>query len=910
MLSSIRTQLVIVLAALIGLILVQSYIAHENQAVLNQGIDSASSAIAAVGIVKELERDVVDLQRNVLIFKENASSTAITRFTRLMTSINVKLDTLAQSNIVYPESDENNVLTRMHEHLEAYKDNFSQVVDARAQRDNLVSEGTLANIIALQNLANRLLEQGEISNATFNGIKNQLVLAENATLKYLQKPDITFVKAFNQALLPLTDSVNGVDGLSELNRRSADRIAARANRLKADFLTLTQITQGNLFLVNVVMAGSAREFLYLSGELANNVSAQSDATTKQTYELAAKTQENGELFSLISILLALAAAVFTMVRILEPIRSITHVFNELSRDVQIENIPGNNRIDEIGKLSRAAMVFSNKNRQTQKLLEDAQNLNVEQERLNHELRVSKLKAEQATASKSIFLANMSHEIRTPMNGIIGLIELAQKQALSSTVKDYLDKAAYSGQILLSVINDILDFSKIEAGELKIEEVNFSLHSLFDNLIAVIALRAKEKNLSVRFSVNPSLYSQIVGDPLRIAQIIMNIGNNAVKFTEQGRIEIEFDGALSDSGEVFNLTMRVSDTGIGMSQAQLGRIFKPFTQADGSTNRTYGGTGLGLAIVSQLVELMHGELHATSALGKGSEFIITLPLKVINQQRGILDQTPALPDNSMYVTNSALLPKAYIQHIQLLAQSIVSIEYAQEQANLPAHILIDVPDFVTFRQNLSWFKTLVEEGKSVGLIMESAGSALQTKYASLWHNPLIMHPFTPVQFERFIKQVIVKDTPEEFQAVHNEENEEKNVLFEGHVLLVEDNNINQLVTGEMLTNLGLTFDVAEDGQQAVRKIENSSEYDLILMDVQMPVMDGYEATKALRAKGFTDIVIIGLSANAMKEDEKNALNSGMNDYLTKPIKQKALTLKLAQFLTNGAYVVNGKNDYHI
>jgi signal transduction histidine kinase/ActR/RegA family two-component response regulator len=901
MLSSIRTQLVIVLAALIALILVQSYIAHENQVVLNRGVDSASAAISAVGIVKELERDVVDLQRNVLIFKENASSSAITRFTRLMASINAKLEILAQSNIVHSDSDENHVLTRMHEHLDAYKQNFFQVVDARAQRDNLVSEGTLANIIALQNLANRLVEQGEINTATFSEIKNQLILAENATLKYLQKPDITFVNAFNQALLPLSDIVNG------LNSRLGERITSRVKTLKTDFLTLTQITQGNLFLVNVVMAGSAREFLYLSGELASNVSAQSDAITKQTYKLAEQTQKNGELFSLISILLALVAAIFTMVRILGPIRSITNVFNKLSQDVQIENIPGSKRIDEIGKLARAAMVFSDKNKQTEKLLEDAQNLNIEQERLNHELRVSKLKAEQATASKSIFLANMSHEIRTPMNGIIGLIELAQKQTLSDTVRDYLDKAAYSGQILLSVINDILDFSKIEAGELKIEEVNFSLHSLFDNLIAVIALRAKEKNLSVRFAVKPSLYSQIVGDPLRIAQIIMNIGNNAVKFTEQGRIEIDFDGALNNSGDVLHLTMRVSDTGIGMSQAQLGRIFKPFTQADGSTNRTYGGTGLGLAIVSQLVELMHGELHATSALGKGSEFVITLPLKVINQQRGVLHQTPALPHDSMYVTDSALLPQAYIQHIQLSSQSIVSIEQAKDKAHLSAHILIDVPDFSTFRQNLSWFRTLVEEGKSVGLVMESAGSALQEKYASLWHNPLIMHPFTPVQFERFIKQVIAHDTTEESHAVNDEESI---VLFEGHVLLVEDNNINQLVTGEMLTNVGLTFDVAEDGKQAVRKIENSSEYDLILMDVQMPVMDGYEATKALRAKGFTDIVIIGLSANAMKEDKQNAIDAGMNDYLTKPIKQKALTMKLAQFLTDGSHDGNSKNDYHI
>ena len=162
-------------------------------------------------------------------------------------------------------------------------------------------------------------------------------------------------------------------------------------------------------------------------------------------------------------------------------------------------------------------------------------MNSQLESLNKAITEAKIKAEQATASKSMFLANMSHEIRTPMNGIIGLIELAQQQELSTTVKGYLDKAAYSGQILLSVINDILDFSKIEAGKLKIEEVSFSLHSLFDNLIAVIALRAKEKNLSVHFTVNPKIPPQVIGDPLRIAQIIMNIGNNVVKFTEQGRI---------------------------------------------------------------------------------------------------------------------------------------------------------------------------------------------------------------------------------------------------------------------------------------------------------------------------------------------------------------------------------------
>jgi CheY-like chemotaxis protein len=339
-------------------------------------------------------------------------------------------------------------------------------------------------------------------------------------------------------------------------------------------------------------------------------------------------------------------------------------------------------------------------------------------------------------------------------------------------------------------------------------------------------------------------------------------------------------------------MRITDSGIGMSSAQLDRIFKPFTQADGSTNRKYGGTGLGLAIVSQLTELMNGRLDATSTMGKGSTFEVELPLKAFKNQPGVLEQTPQLPVDSLYITEAALLPAAYCNQIQLPTKSTLSIEDAKNIAALPEHIIVDIHEFSEFRQNIAWLNALLEKGKSVGLVMESAGSALQAKYDTLWKGPLIMHPFTPAQFERFVHQVISKDAS--YDGYHFSEEAEATSL-EGHVLLVEDNNINQLVTGEMLTNLGLTFDIAEDGKQAVQKVENAPQYDLILMDVQMPVMDGYEATTQLREKGFTGVPIIGLSANAMKEDKQSAIDAGMNDYLTKPIKQKSLIGMLKQYL---------------
>ena len=886
MLSSIRIQLITVLVALIALILAQGFIARENQEVLNKGVASASKAVVDVALVKELERDVVDLQRNVLIFKENASKSAITRFSRLMVTINTKLDKLALVDEDKEIQEDNHILSRMKEHLNAYQENFTQVVDARSERDNLIARGTLSDITLLEKILSDAKTNGDISAASEEQAKTLLIRAENAMLKYLMKPDMGFIRAFNEA----------ADSLRKLtltkNTSLQERVERLSEKIKADFVKLTQITQGNLFLVNVVMAGSANEFLYLSGELAKKVTSDSEIATQRTYTLAESTQRNGELFSLFAILLALSAALFAMFRILGPIRSITQVFNKLVQGVQISNIPGSSRKDEIGKLAKAALVFSDKNRETEKLLDEARTMNSQLESLNKAITEAKIKAEQATASKSMFLANMSHEIRTPMNGIIGLIELAQQQELSTTVKGYLDKAAYSGQILLSVINDILDFSKIEAGKLKIEEVSFSLHSLFDNLIAVIALRAKEKNLSVHFTVNPKIPPQVIGDPLRIAQIIMNIGNNAVKFTEQGRIDIEFEGSLNEKGNVLNLTMRITDSGIGMSSAQLDRIFKPFTQADGSTNRKYGGTGLGLAIVSQLTELMNGRLDATSTMGKGSTFEVELPLKAFKNQPGVLEQTPQLPVDSLYITEAALLPVAYCNQIQLPTKSMLSIEDAKNIAALPEHIIVDIHEFSEFRQNIAWLNALLEKGKSVGLVMESAGSALQAKYDTLWKGPLIMHPFTPAQFERFVHQVISRDAS--YNGHHFSEEAEATSL-EGHVLLVEDNNINQLVTGEMLTNLGLTFDIAEDGKQAVQKVENAPQYDLILMDVQMPVMDGYEATTQLREKGFTGVPIIGLSANAMKEDKQSAIDAGMNDYLTKPIKQKSLIGMLKQYL---------------
>ena len=428
-----------------------------------------------------------------------------------MQSIEDKLQQLSESpgtSTGYTSDDD--VLSRMRSHLENYQGNFIDVIEARTKRDNLVRSGSLTDILELRQLLQSLATSESVPTSYINELSLNLDAAESASLQYLISPSLKHITAFNSAMQLMQTQLEAGAPFP------VETMISQIENAKARFFNLTQITQGNLYLVNVVMAGSANEFLYLSGELAEQVASYSDQIRMQTQQHADAAQSNGELFSLIAILLALAAAIFAIVRILGPVRSITEVFNRLSEGENLKTIPGINRNAEIGELAKAAYVFSDKNRETEQLLEAARESNIQMEALNKELVESKLRAEQATASKSIFLANMSHEIRTPMNGIIGLIELAQQQPMSSTMRSYLDKAAYSSQILMTVINDILDFSKSEAGKLEIEEVSFSLHSLFDNLIAVIALRAQEKNLSVKLNVEPSLPPQVIGAPLRLA----------------------------------------------------------------------------------------------------------------------------------------------------------------------------------------------------------------------------------------------------------------------------------------------------------------------------------------------------------------------------------------------------------
>jgi signal transduction histidine kinase/CheY-like chemotaxis protein len=892
---TIKAQILLVSATLVLVLLSQVFLSRNSQSTFVSILDLTQEAVVKVSLVRELERDVIDLQRNVLIYKESASESAISRFNLLMEENQSNLTQLENLTLQEKNSDVYlDYITRMRTHLSDYKENFNSVVVGRSKRQTLYNSG-LSNELELL-FSNITIDQNDSHSVqdSLENTKYHIARAENFLLQYLQTPEQQLVEPFQQELLQAKEQINLHLGSNKNFQAAVERL----NKLESDFLQLTQITRGYLFLVNVVMAGSANEFLFLARELNRLVTEQLIQTNVDVKQTLDNTRIGSDLFSAVGIMLAAATALFMTYRIMLPINTITNVFQRLAKGEDIDSIPKLKRKDEIGMLARAADVFHEKNKQTATLLGQSQLLNAKQEALNTQLIASNQKVEQATESKSMFLANMSHEIRTPMNGIIGMLEIVLRSELSSSQREQLTKAAHSGHILMSLINDILDFSKIEAGKLDIESTEFSVESLFANILANISNRAQEKNLNVRFNVNPNLPAHLVGDPLRISQILLNLCSNAIKFTRNGQISVNMDFQLHEECQFLTLLIEVIDTGIGMNPEQVSKVFDSFTQADGSTSRNFGGTGLGLSIVTQLVELMGGSVSVESKENKGSTFKVNLILTKAAKSSEMIPELPK-PSGKLYYFSAGrkgFLNTQYIEKTGLNYHHLPLSQLAATLKDISSNdaVVLDIEDQVVFKTYHEHIDKLVSHSLKVGFVTNSQPSNLPNQLSAIWPAECLSHPFTPQQSSHFLQRLFNSESKEASANVVFTSDREI-AQYEGHILLVEDNNINQMVAGEMLKLLGLTFDIAENGQQAVTKIVNSPQYDLILMDIQMPIMDGYEATRTLRQQGHNTLTICGLSANAMKQDYKKAKEAGMDDYIVKPLKQKALEDLIAKYL---------------
>lgn len=562
--------------------------------------------------------------------------------------------------------------------------------------------------------------------------------------------------------------------------------------------------------------------------------------------------------------------------------------------------------EELGVLGKSLEAMLQNLYQIHKKLEDATvELDHKVKERTQELEVATQKARDANEEKSRFLANVSHEIRTPMTGIIGAANLIKNTPLNQEQRKYVGIMELSAESLLSLINDILDLSKIESGKIEVENMNFNLRTIVDDVMDLLAYRAREKNLALGYVIDPKLPVEIIGDPTRIKQILINLVGNAIKFTETGAITIRIT-EIDNLAKIRKIRFAVDDTGIGIPHEKQHKLFKAFTQADTSTTRQFGGTGLGLTISKKLAQIMGGDLNVDSTPGKGSTFYM-----VIDCPKTDTDLLPAydatLKGKNVFIIDDQ---KTRIEFFDYFMKTLGITHTFTEKSDLAESALKTYElnkkkwELIIIHEPLltdSLLQTIMQYHKKedCAVIVLSDRSPLpdlqpplNTMHAEYIGPPIKESALYHAILRGFdLESSIDADEPQVSQAIIPID--KANHI---HILVVDDNMISQQISIKLLEKLGFQVHGASSGKEAIEAMDLVP-FDLVFMDCQMPEMDGFETTRRLRKNDkFKATPIVALTANAMKSDEEACLDAGMTDFLTKPVKAPGLTKVIQRYLS--------------
>lgn len=532
-------------------------------------------------------------------------------------------------------------------------------------------------------------------------------------------------------------------------------------------------------------------------------------------------------------------------------------------------------------------IRNNKNKSFQKQLITA----------NEALKIEKARAEKHSKLKSEFLANMSHEIRTPINGVIGCLELLQNTSLSKQQDQYTELAHASANSLLGVINDILDFSKIESGKLEINNEPVELLALLDSVAKSFAIALSNKPVMLFVDSHQATHHYLQLDPVRVRQILNNLLSNAIKFTEHGHVKLELETELQEDGRV-RLTGKVIDTGIGIDSQAQHKLFNAFSQCDASTTRLYGGTGLGLVIVKRLCNLMEGDVTlVSSSLEKGTEFAFSLVAEQDESKSSDNCELQIPKSIGLYSSSSTF---AEIIESQFAAKGF-PLELLTPKSLQQSSFDLIILDLANCSEPGLESTYLIEsaqnQAKQICIICNVNSELSNSQLVKESDCRVFYHPFTYFDLMQLFTEKALNN---KYKPTESEPVERAQSLAGLSVLLAEDNMVNQLVATKMLSNWQIEYKIANSGKEVLDILEHATpeQFDVILMDCQMPVLDGYQTTKELREnplyKGFKDIPIIALTANAMSGDKEKCYEAGMSGYVTKPIEVDKLQAELERF----------------